>query len=325
LAVSAGLIAFLILLLKPLFARYFLAHPNARSAHSVPTPQGAGLAVMAALLIVCAASLALGIGATPPSLVPVLAAAAFLTLLGAYDDAHAISVPLRLGAQALAALIVVTTLPAGFQLLPELLPLAVERALLVIGIMWFVNAINFLDGLDWMMVAQVVPMTLGVLALAAFGKVSDSAALLALALLGAILGFAPFNKHPAKIFLGDAGSLPLGLCLAFLLIFVAKANVVSALLLSLYTLTDATLTLARRAIAGESILSAHRTHFYQRATTRGLSVPKVTTRIFLLGLALAALAVTSAVAGSVKADLICLALGAFLTGMVLRGLARGTP
>jgi UDP-N-acetylmuramyl pentapeptide phosphotransferase/UDP-N-acetylglucosamine-1-phosphate transferase len=322
---GAALSAVLILLLKPLLDRHFLAEPNARSSHKVTTPQGAGVAVMVSILIVCAAALLLSPPWQPPSLLPVLGSAVFLTVLGAFDDLHGLGVSWRLIGQSLAAAAIVFALPPDFQIFPDFLSLAVERVLLVLGVVWFINAVNFLDGLDWMMVAQVVPMTLGVLALAAFGKVSDSTALLALALLGAILGFAPFNKHPAKIFLGDAGSLPLGLCLAFLLIFVAKANVVSALLLALYTLTDATLTLAGRAIAGESILSAHRTHFYQRATTQGLSVPKVTTRIFLLGLALAALAVTSAFAGSVKADLICLALGAFLTGMVLRGLARGTP
>jgi UDP-N-acetylmuramyl pentapeptide phosphotransferase/UDP-N-acetylglucosamine-1-phosphate transferase len=245
--------------------------------------------------------------------------------LGAFDDLHGLAVSWRFLGQVLAALAIVFWLPQDFQLLPGILPLVVERALIVLGVVWFINGINFLDGLDWMMVAQVVPMTLGILALAAFDQVSDSIALLALGLLGAIVGFAPFNKHPAKVFLGDAGSLPIGLLLAFMLVFVANAHLVAALLLALYTLTDATLTLLRRALAGEPVLSAHRTHFYQRATAKGLSVPKVTARIFLLGLALAGLAVTSAIADSLKADLLCLALGAFVTGMVLRGLARGTP
>jgi UDP-N-acetylmuramyl pentapeptide phosphotransferase/UDP-N-acetylglucosamine-1-phosphate transferase len=323
LAVSAGLSAFLILLLKPLFSRYFLAHPNARSAHSLPTPQGAGLAVMAALLIVCAASLSFGIGASPPSLVPVLAAAAFLTLLGAYDDAHAISVPLRLGAQAFAALIVVTTLPEGFHLLPELLPLAVERALLVIGIMWFVNAINFLDGLDWMTVAQVVPITLGVVILQMLDMVPASIGLLALALLGVTLGFAAFNKHPAQIFLGDAGSLPIGLCLAYMLLFVAEAHFVSGLLLAFYTLADATLTLLRRAAAGDPIFSAHKTHFYQRAVSHGWRVPQVTAWIFLLGLLLMVLAVAAALARSLFLDMALLGAGVAATGLVFRTLTRG--
>jgi UDP-N-acetylmuramyl pentapeptide phosphotransferase/UDP-N-acetylglucosamine-1-phosphate transferase len=323
-AFGAALSAVLILLLKPLLDRHFLAEPNARSSHKIATPQGAGLAVMLSVLIVCVSALLLTPPWQPPSLLPVLASAVFLTLLGAFDDLHGLGISWRLIGQSLAATAIVFALPRDFQIFPDFLPLAVERVLLVLAVVWFINAVNFLDGLDWMMVAQVVPITLGVLALAAFDQVSDSIALLALALLGAVLGFAPFNKHPAKVFLGDAGSLPLGLCLAFLLIFIAKSHFVSGVLLAFYTLADATLTLIWRAVAGESVLSAHRTHFYQRATAQGLSVPQVTARIFLLGLVLVGLAVTSALADTLKTDLICLALGAFLTGMVLRGLARGT-
>ncbi len=146
-----------------------------------------------------------------PALLAVLASAVFLTVLGALDDAHALPVSWRLIGQALAALALAFSLPQGFRLLPDLMPLVVERALLVFGIVWFVNAVNFLDGLDWMTVAQVVPMTLGIAALQALGAVPATIGLLALALLGATLGFALFNKHPAKIFLGDAGSLPIGL------------------------------------------------------------------------------------------------------------------
>ena len=320
---GAALSAVLILLLKPLLNRHFLAEPNARSSHRVATPQGAGLAVMLSLLVVCVSALLLNPPWQPPSLLPVLAGAAFLTALGAFDDAHGLAVSWRFAGQFLAALVIVFGLPQDFQLFPDVLPLATERALILLGVVWLINAVNFLDGLDWMIVAQVVPMTLGIIALEAFGQVSDSIALLALALLGAILGFAIFNKHPAKVFLGDAGSLPIGLCLAFILIFVAKAHFVSALLLVLYTLADATITLVRRIVDREPILSAHRTHYYQRATAHGLSVPHVTKRVFLLGLFLAGLAVTSAIAGSLQVDLVCLGLGVLLTGLVLRTLARG--
>lgn len=324
-AAAAALSAVAILLLKPLLDRYFVAEPNARSSHRVATPQGAGLAVMLSVLVVCLSALLLNPPWQPPSLLPALGAAVFLTVLGAFDDAHGLAVSWRFAAQFLAALAVVFLLPEDIRLFLEVLPLFVERALIVLGVVWFINAVNFLDGLDWMMVAQVVPMTLGILALSAFDQVSDSIALLALALLGAILGFAPFNKHPARVFLGDAGSLPIGLLLAFMLIFVAAAHFVSALLLALYTLADATLTLLRRAVDREPVLKAHRTHYYQRATAQGLAVPQVTRRIFSLGMLLSGLAVVSAVADSLPVDLICLAVGLLLTGLVLRGLARGGP
>jgi len=248
-----------------------------------------------------------------------------LPLLGhaALDDAHALPVSWRLIGQTLASLVLVVSLPEGFQLFPGLMPLVVERALIVLGTVWFVNAVNFLDGLDWMTVAQVVPMTLGIAVLEALGAVPTSVGLLTLALLGATLGFAIFNKHPAQVFLGDAGSLPIGLCLAFMLIFVAEAHLAAALLLSLYTLADPTLTLCRRMVAREQIFSAHRTHFYQRAVTKGLSVPQVTARVFLLGLLLAGLAIATALARSLAVDLLCLGLGLLATGLTLFALAKG--
>ncbi len=319
----AGLSALLVFLLKPLLVRYLLARPNARSSHKVATPHGAGLAVTLSVLIGCGIALLVWRPALEPSPVPVLAIALALTILGALDDAHALPVLWRLIGQMLAALVMALSLPDGFQIFPDLLPLVVERALIVLGTVWFVNAVNFLDGLDWMTVAQVVPMTVGIAALTALGAVPATVGLLALALLGATLGFAVFNKHPAQVFLGDAGSLPIGFCLAFMLIFVAKAHLVAALLLPLYTLADATLTLGRRIIDKEPILSAHRTHFYQRAVAQGLSVPQVTARVFLLELLLAWLAIGATLARSLTVDLAALGLGILATGLVLHGLARG--
>jgi UDP-N-acetylmuramyl pentapeptide phosphotransferase/UDP-N-acetylglucosamine-1-phosphate transferase len=320
---SAGLSAGLILVLKPLLVRYVLAHPNARSSHAMATPQGAGIAVMAALIVVCIAALLFGVAAPPPSLVPLLAGAAFLTVIGVLDDAHAVSIWWRFAGQTIAALVIVLLLPPAFRLLPDLLPLGVEWALMVLGVVWFVNAINFLDGLDWMTVAQVVPMTLGVAILQWLGLVPPTIGLLALTLLGATLGFSVFNKHPAQVFLGDAGSLPIGLCLAYLLIYVAEAHLVSGLLLALYSLSDSMITLFRRVADREPILSAHKRHFYQRAVAQGLRVPQVIARVFGLGLLLMALAIAAALARSLVADIVLLCLGAAATGFVLFNLARG--
>lgn len=319
----AGLSALLIVALKPLLVRFLLARPNARSSHTMATPQGAGLAVMLSVLAGCALGLFLWAPEPRPGLVPVLAVAVALTILGALDDAHTLPVSWRLIGQMLASLVLVASLPEDLQLFPSLMPLVVERALMVVAAVWFVNAVNFLDGLDWMTVAQVVPMTLGIAALQALGAVPATIGLLALALLGATLGFAIFNKHPAQVFLGDAGSLPIGLCLAFMLTFVAQAHLAAALLLPLYTLADPTLTLFRRIAAREPILSAHRTHFYQRAATQGFSVPQVTARVFLLGLLLAGLAVATVLARSLAVDLLCVGLGLVATGVTLLALAKG--
>jgi len=322
-AASAAISAGAILILRPILVRHLLALPNHRSSHKVATPQGGGLGVMFALLVVCALTglfaPRMGVG----NLIPALAAASFLTVLGALDDAHALPVSWRFVGQMIAAFVIVLTLPAELRILPGFVPLAVERILLIVGTVGFVNAVNFLDGLDWMTVAEVVPITLAVAVLYAFGVVPAGIGLLALALLGATLGFAIFNKHPASIFLGDAGSLPIGLCLAFMLIYVAEANIAAAMLLPLYMIVDTSITLVRRIINKEPFLSAHRSHYYQRAVTGGRSVPEVTTRIFLLGFTLALLAVGATLAQSIALDLVALALGVLATAATLHWLARG--
>lgn len=319
----AGLSALLILVLKPVLVRHLMAHPNARSSHKSPTPQGAGLAVMLSVLAGSALAILIWGREAEPSLVPVLGIAAGLTIVGGIDDAFTLPVSWRFFGQTLASLALVLSLPEGFQLFPGLMPLAIERALLAFGIVWFINAVNFLDGLDWMTVVQVVPITLGVAILHALGAVAPTVGMLALALLGATLGFAIFNKHPAQIFLGDAGSLPIGLCLALMLIFVAEAHLAAALLLALYTMADSTLTLLRRMLAGEQISSAHRTHFYQRGVAAGLSVPQVTARVLLLQVLLVGLAIITVLARSLTADLLYLALGVLATGLALFALAKG--
>ena len=235
-----------------------------------------------------------------PSLVPVLAAASFLTLLGAIDDRHALCVSWRFIGQGSAALAIVLSLPEEVRILPGLLPLGVERALLVIG-----------------------TIGLAVAAMQALGVLPAGIGLLSLALLGAMLGFAIFNRHPASIFLGDAGSLPIGLCLALMLIYVADANLAAALLLPMYMVADTAITLIRRMINREPFLSAHRSHFYQRAVSGGRSVPEVTTSIFVLSTALALLAVGVGLANSVALDLIALTLGAAATAATLYWLGRG--
>ena len=103
--------------------------------------------------------------------------------------------------------------------------------------------------------------------------------MVALTLCGATIGFAPFNRPIARLFLGDVGSLPIGLLLGWLLIlFAGTGHIAAALLLPLYYVADTTITLIRRLIMGRKITQAHRDHFYQLAVRRGwrmdASLPK---------------------------------------------------
>ncbi|MFX4423948.1 hypothetical protein ABTA75_18920, partial [Acinetobacter baumannii] len=88
---------------------------------------------------------------------------------------------------------VLATLPTEFHLVPAL-PVWVERSLLLIGGLWFVNLVNFMDGLDWITVAETVPVTAALALFGFFGELSLGTTIVALALCGAMIGFAPFNK-----------------------------------------------------------------------------------------------------------------------------------
>jgi UDP-N-acetylmuramyl pentapeptide phosphotransferase/UDP-N-acetylglucosamine-1-phosphate transferase len=320
--VAAALIcAGLIVLLRPLLQRYALARPNARSSHVTPTPQGGGIAVIAATAVAAVIGLfwAPGLGSAIPI---VLAAALCLAAVGMVDDLRPIEVVPRLALQFVVVTVLLAGLPSQIRFL-ETIPLWLERGLLILGLLWFVNLVNFMDGLDWMTVAEMLPMTVALAAFAFFGETPSDILPIALALAGALLGFAPFNRPVARLFLGDVGSLPIGLLTGWCLIELAShQHVVAALLLPLYYLADATITLFRRVAAGDRFWDAHRSHFYQRATDNGFSVRRIVLDVFLLNLLLAGLATTSIAAGSARVDGAMLALGALLVTVVLARFSR---
>jgi UDP-N-acetylmuramyl pentapeptide phosphotransferase/UDP-N-acetylglucosamine-1-phosphate transferase len=320
----AGLVsASLIVLMGPLFKRYALARPNARSSHKAPTPQGGGVAVVLGGFVALVA-VALVEGAAPfQGLLPLAAAVVLLMGVGVADDILSLAALPRLALQAIAVVAVVATLPAELRAVP-VAPLVAERAAEVIAVLWFVNLVNFMDGIDWITVAETVPITAGIVILAVLGAVPQTLALIALALLGAILGFAPFNRPVAKLFLGDGGSLPIGLVLAWLLLQLAgHGHLAAALLLPLYYVADATITLFRRMARGERITEGHRTHFYQIATNRGFTVMGVVLRVFLVNIVLAWLAVTTVLFDSIAFDAVALLLGAAEVALLLRAMMRG--
>lgn len=304
---------------RPLLQRYALARPNARSSHRIPTPQGAGIAVIAATLIVASLWAVWANVAIPPVLI---GATVLIALVGFADDIKSLPVIVRLVLQAACVGAVVFTAPETARIVPAL-PLALERGLIVLAGVWFVNLVNFMDGLDLMTVAEVVPVTAALLLLGMLGDLSWPAALIAAALCGAMLGFAPFNRPVARVFLGDVGSLPIGLLLGWCLLELAfRGQAAAALLLPAYYLADSTITLFRRIIRREPFWSAHRTHFYQRATDNGFTVKRVVGEAFALNLVLALLAIATVRAGSTTITIVSLLAGAGAVGFVLRRFSR---
>jgi UDP-N-acetylmuramyl pentapeptide phosphotransferase/UDP-N-acetylglucosamine-1-phosphate transferase len=323
-AASAGLIV----VLRPLLVRYALARPNARSSHAEPTPQGGGVAVLAATLLATWLGVLLATNLMPFGLHRLAAlsiAVLLLALVGAVDDIRALGPAPRFLTHFLAVGLVIAVLPENFHVI-EGLPLIVERALLVVGGVYFVNLVNFMDGLDLMTVAEAVPVTAGFILLGFNGVDWLPAMLVAVALLGAMLGFAPFNRPVARLFLGDVGSLPIGLILGWLMLMLAgQGYLAAAVLLPLYYLSDATITIARRIARGEKIWEAHRSHFYQLATARGFTVTEVIVRVLIVNVSLVVLALTSVVKPDPLADIPLVLLGAAFVAWLLITFARGKP
>jgi len=314
--------ALVIVIAHPLLKRYALARPNARSSHRIPTPQGGGLAVIIATVVAVACSASFFGLATSSGLLAVFAATILLAIVGAYDDLRTIPVLPRLLMQATAIGIVLAALPAEFHLFPAL-PIWAERVLLLIAGLWFVNLVNFMDGLDWMTVAEVVPVTSALVMFGLLGQLSIVPTTIALALCGAMIGFAPFNRPVAKLFLGDVGSLPIGLLMGWCLLeFAGCGHLAAALLLPFYYLADATITLLRRLMKGEAVWIAHRSHFYQQATDNGFSVTQVVSEVFVLNIALAACAAVTVWMKSPVIQGFMLLLGAGAVALVLCRFSR---
>jgi UDP-N-acetylmuramyl pentapeptide phosphotransferase/UDP-N-acetylglucosamine-1-phosphate transferase len=311
--------------LRPVLLRYALARANARSSHREPTPQGAGIAVIAATVVTIAVSTH-WIAVTDPAdlthLWSVLAATIFVAVVGAVDDIRTITVMPRLILQALAVATVIAALPVELRVV-ALLPWWLERALLLVVGIWFVNLVNFMDGIDWMTVAEVVPITTGLAVLGLLGALPAYGTIAALALLGAVIGFAPFNRPVARLFLGDVGSLAIGLLLGWLLVLVAgRGHVAAALLLPLYYLADATITLVQRLMNGQKVWQAHRAHFYQRATDNGFTVVDIVSRVFAINLILAALSIVVVLLDAMAASVIALVIASLIVAWLLASFVR---
>jgi UDP-N-acetylmuramyl pentapeptide phosphotransferase/UDP-N-acetylglucosamine-1-phosphate transferase len=317
-AVAALVSAIVTWAIRPALLRVALAKPNARSSHRIPTPQGAGIAVVAATLLVAAAVNVVAVGPAANIPLVVFGTTLFIAIVGFIDDVKSIGVLPRLLLQGLAVGAVVFAAPDNLRIVSACPPW-IERGLLVIAGLWFVNLVNFMDGLDLMTVAEAVPVSAAVALFGLAGNIPAATTVAAAALCGALLGFAPFNRPVAKIFLGDVGSLPIGLLLGWCLLQLDyHGQYAAALLLPLYYLTDATITLLRRMARREPFWAAHRSHFYQQATDNGFTVLRVVGEVFALNVGLALLAMTSIRLNSAAADVLSLLIGAAAVILLLR-------
>lgn len=295
--------------------RAILDHPNERSSHSLPVPKGGGLAVTATVV----AALVL----TGPSGTWVFAAlAALLGALSWLDDLRELPPLWRFLVQITVVAAALLAWPLPGPIFQGLLPGPLD--LLVAGILWVwcINLFNFMDGIDGISGVEIASIGAGAVAVALATGLAGAFPLYGAILAAAALGFLVWNWHPAKIFLGDVGSIPLGFLIGWLLLGMAAQGLwAPALILPAYYLADATLTLVRRGLRGEKVWRPHREHFYQKAVDAGYGHAAVSSGVLGCNLGLVALAVLAATGRPATG----VAGAALLVGLFLFYLATRRP
>lgn len=294
LAAATGLFVFVAL--KPLIGwlrrRAIMDIPNDRSSHVETTPRGGGIATTAGILL----GLAIWLTLRPDAamLLPMLGMAVLAIVSWLDDRRGGLPVGIRLGAQAVCVGLVLAMIPVEATLAQGLVPVWLERAVLLIAWLWFTNLFNFMDGINGISGVEMIAVGLGAMAVALLQQ--DSTVMAAgLIVAAAAVGFLPWNWGArAKVFLGDVGSVPVGYLLGALLLFLALDGAwAAALILPMFYWVDATYTLLRRLLRGEKIWQAHRSHFYQQGARKLGNHAAAAGRIAILNTVLILLAVVS--------------------------------
>ncbi|MFH5824229.1 hypothetical protein [Georgenia sp. AZ-5] len=305
--VSAACVAVLV----PLLRRAMVVDvPVERSLHDAPVPRGGGLALVPAVLAGLLATGVLATGAAPGSLLMtasfhlILALATVLTfaIIGLWDDLYGVSALARLLLQIVAAMI----LSLGILLAADrsLIWLPVLAATMVA----LVNITNFMDGANGLLGFHGV-VSAGWFAVVAAHVDAHGAVALALAILGAIVGFLPFNVPAPRVFLGDVGSYLLGAAWAALgaWLLLADARIETVIAPLAVFGADTAYTLWLRLRAGQRWYQPHKLHVYQRLVAAGWSHVASSATVAGVAILCCLLAVPAMLGAGVTVRLLCLA------------------
>jgi|TARA_R100000501_G_scaffold14543_2_gene26273 UDP-N-acetylmuramyl pentapeptide phosphotransferase/UDP-N-acetylglucosamine-1-phosphate transferase len=291
--------------------------PNARSSHHMPTPRGGGLAVVPVLLLLMIVGWMAYSDVTLGHLA-LLAGAVGLAIIGFMDDRSEQSPLLRFFVQTVAVLVALSFLDGPvFQ---GVMPFWLDRILTIVAWLWMVNAVNFMDGIDGITVSELGMVGAGIFLLGIIVPAIGGDLLVAGAVtVGAMVGFGIWNWHPARLFMGDVGSLPLGFLAGGLLLALASRGFwLPAIILPLYYAADATITLVTRLLRGERIFDAHRSHFYQRAVQGKWSHAHTSSAVLALNAVLVLLALPLLHLG----EYVRLLMAALATALLLLAMTR---
>ncbi len=278
--------------------------------HEKPIPYLGGVAIFLGWLAGVLAALALSETNVDVALMAgIVLAGLAITLTGLFDDLRVMSPKVKLACNIGVALLLLR-LGLGDDLInvvarvtrvefgpgEKWLALAYSVPVTLLIVVGSCNAANLIDGLDGLCTGVLGIISIGFVILAGFlriiypdADVGDERIVLALAMLGAAAGFLPFNLNPAKIFMGDAGSMLLGLNAAMLILMFGEARMVrwmiGALMVFGLPIADMLLTLVRRWRNGRPLMIGDRSHYYDQLCDRGFTVRQVVAVSYLLSLA----------------------------------------
>jgi UDP-GlcNAc:undecaprenyl-phosphate GlcNAc-1-phosphate transferase len=317
--IIAFVLAYLLMpvIIKLAFRIGAVDQPNARKVHSQPMPRLGGAGIFIAFIVIVGATLSLD-----RTLIGILLGGTVVFLVGVLDDIYHLSPWAKLAAQIAAALIAVycgvrvDVMTNPFDGVFELGVLSIPLTLLwIIGI---TNAVNLIDGLDGLAagVCAIAAITIGIVAWKGNQVVI---AYVALVLTGAIIGFLPHNFHPARIFMGDSGSMFLGFILACLSVSgLAKGATLISLCIPVIILGipvfDTLFAIIRRVNNQKPIFGADKDHLHHRLMEMGMSHQMSVIVIYFVSALLGGAAVVMAYVSSPKALLV---LAAVLIMMII--------
>ncbi len=240
--------------------------PNERSNHFDPTPKGAGIGIILSLLIVYYIFLPINDLIFTSSILS-------LCLMSFINDNINISIIFRLFIHILLSLFVLMFWQPllNLSLLNDIIPNWLGTILIILFIIWMTNLYNFMDGIDGISCVQCIIIGIGVGSCLFYSEgINKIENLLSGFLVGSSIAFLIWNWHPARVFLGDAGSIPIGFINAILALLLFKNGFwYVALILNNYYLADSSITLIKRIMKKEKPWQAHKSHFYQKAIKNG--------------------------------------------------------
>ena len=288
--------------------------PNDRSSHTRPTPKGIGIAIIISLIFL---QFLFSIELDILFIICLIS----LTVISFINDYKQLSAIFRLIFQSIIIYIILYFWPPlqNISLFNYLIPIWLENIFLFFAFLWFINLFNFMDGIDGITGIQCLIISIGTITvLSLFNKTSEFDLFLCGFISGSSAAFLLWNWHPAKVFLGDAGSIPLGFINFILMLILCKNNLwFVAIILNSYYLCDSTYTLLKRIKMKKKPWEAHKDHFYQFPIQKGVKHSTVSSFILLHGMLMIILSISTIIKPGLASIILSLMIAGISTVYLL--------